>query len=1475
MADFIVKGKVSLDTGDFVGSARRASDSLNGLNTSVGSTSKSMKYLKRSALAAGVALGGLAMAGVKAASDYQQSMIAFTKMMGSAEKATTFVKELQEFAAKTPFELPQVQAGAKKLMAFGFEASQVLPMLTSIGNAASGLSLGSEGIDRLTLAIGQMQAKGKVSGGELRQLAEAGIPALQYLADALGKTQAEILDMSEKGAIPASVGVGILIKGMEEGSKNAMGFSGMMEAQSKTMSGLMSTLKDTVRNAFVDGFNKYVPAISGSFEKMIGKVGPMMEKFIAFMGYMVGQIGKILGGIAVIIKPIFENFLLPAFKIVGSAVLILIAALAKFGEFLKKNAGAVEFIVNVLAVGALAYGAYRAQVVLTNIVTALFTKTMKLKAKVIAVATRAQLLLNAAMRMNPIGLVVSAITLLIAGLITAWNNSDAFRKIMIQVGKAGVMGIGYIIKIVGVLLQGLLLVTTGPLRLLLKGLELLGVDAAGKALDGIGKMTKGIGNFFDKTGNQVQDFADKLDGLANKKFKLPSFGIPKKGTDGKPAAGPAISADTFDFNLEDALKNAGMDGDLGKGTKAVQKDMINVVKGFRDFIANDFTPGFMEGSDQARDTILKGLDEAKKVFDEFSKGMKGDELKNVENAYNALDDKIRAMIPQAMGVAAELEAVRDEIDKAKQALEKAIESRAEGAAAFVNMLAEPFGEPSQLNTALSSAEASVSSIMGMYEQIVEAVNKRYEGIDPTGRNALLTALEAQTQQLINLVKERDIVVKELEDAQEALKDAINLRTQGAGSISQLISSSFGQPMEISEALSDAKATSDSIISMHERLVSAIESRYAGIDPAGKNELVNFLKNETQQLLDLTAQRNKIASDLEKAKQALGEAASQRQSGADSLTSLLRKSFGQSSDLENALNDGKATADSIIKMFETISKAIEARYSGIDQKGKSALLSALENQTNNLLSLVKKRDAATKALEEAQKYLESVLAKQLEMKSSVSSSLKSFATSLTELSSGSAQTTLKVIKTATGLVITQMKDGSQGVDKVTKQLQSRLHDIREFSQNIKKLLASGLNKDYVQQLLTAGPEAAGATAALLASTGQEQIVLINELYSTINEESVAFGNQMADTFYGNSVLMGQAMVDGAASEYGNIISEMTRIKDGIAESLSPLSLLGTNLGLDLAQGLVDSLVFKHALVISQMEIIRDAIIEKLKPLSTLGTKLGKDLAEGLVDKLKEKHAAIIAQMKQINEDIASSLAPLSKLGTSLGTDLAQGLLDALKAKEEALVALAKSIADKIAAAMAAAMASVGAMNKSLAEAYATSAEASAAAAKAAAAASAAATNAAAATAKAVADAVAAAQAAADAAANAIIAKAKTSKDEKEEAAAAAAAAAAAVIAGLTINPSVLASQESGAIGAASIAAQIAAASAANAPKVGTGYGISDSQNTARLIAEAAAKAAASSTVVEKGAVTVTIGSNIPADDVEGIMTRSLLNALRTR
>lgn len=190
--------------------------------------------------ALGAAALGTGIAGVKMAGDWEQNEIAFTTMLGSAEKARQFLGELSDFAERTPFELPGLVDASKKLLAFGFEAENIIPMVTAVGDAVAGLGGGADTIDRVTLALGQMQAKGKVSAQEMMQLAENGIPAWQYLADAIGVSIPEAMKMAEKGAITASQGINGVLAGMSRD------FGGLMEQQATTINGLFSTAGDTI-----------------------------------------------------------------------------------------------------------------------------------------------------------------------------------------------------------------------------------------------------------------------------------------------------------------------------------------------------------------------------------------------------------------------------------------------------------------------------------------------------------------------------------------------------------------------------------------------------------------------------------------------------------------------------------------------------------------------------------------------------------------------------------------------------------------------------------------------------------------------------------------------------------------------------------------------------------------------------------------------------------------------------------------------------------------------------------------------------------------------------------------------------------------------------------------------------------------------------------------------------------------------------
>jgi tape measure domain-containing protein len=1191
VADYNIKGKMTLETGSFISSAQAASNSLNGLNTSTKTTSAGMRMLKRGVMAAGVALGGLAAAGIKAASDYQQANIAFTTMLGSAEKSTAFLQEMRDFAAKTPFELPDLLTGARRLMAMGFAAEEVRPMLTAVGDAAAGLGIGAEGVNRITLALGQMRAKGKVSGEEMRQLAEAGIPAWNYLAQAAGKSTAEMMKLGEAGAIPAAEAIQVLIYGMEKGIGTARGFGGMMDQQSRTMAGLMSTLKDTVRNAFVDGFNKYVPAISTVFEKLIPKVGGVVQKIIDVMGWLASSIGNVIGGMATIVKPIFENFLVPALKIVAAVVYVVIEAFSRLGKFMKDHAGVVAFLTNVIMAGVTGYIAYRAVALASMAITKLHTAYTIASTAATTAFTTAQRLLNATMAFNPVALVVGALVALAAGFVIAWNHSETFRKVVIAIGKAGVIAFGYLLEWIGKLAEGALKVATGPLRLLLKGLALLKVPGAQAALDGINKAVDTVGDFFDKAAKKVKTYASALDSLANKKIKLPSFGGGTKSKSGNPLTDPTFTdptagfADAFTGGVDEKAKAA------AEKLKEAQRTLKESVENYNDFIKNDFVKGFTDGADNARDAILNGLDKLKSVFEAQAAMLEGAALDDLWKKWDAVNNKVRGYIAQAMKVAQDLEDVQNELDKANDRLEEAIANRAEGAKAFAEVLKTPFGEPSQLQKGLASGEATVDSIIAMYDSMREAIDKRFDGIGGTR----------------------------------------------------------------------------------------------------KDELINYLTD----------------------------------------------------------------------------------------------------QTAKLVALAKRRDQAAKALEEAQAHLDDVLSQQASFKSGIVDSIKSFGTALADLSKSNGDNTIKVIKTASGLVITQMTTAKSGVDVITDKLKANLQTIQDFTTNIQMLLTKGYNKEYVKQLLEAGPEAAGATAALLAQSGSDTVDTVNSLYDQINKASEQFGTKMSETFYGNAVSMAKAMVDGAQSEYTNIMDQMTSIYNGIKDKLTPLKDVGTNVGEDLIQAMIDKLNARKAELIALAQSIAAAVA-----------------------------AAMQSAAAGIGVGVSTYVPPKTTTPPPAGDDSASA--DALKELDDANAALADALAelDKSTTDLSKVLDGLGTSAKTAT--------------------------------KAVSGTTTYTVKSGDTL-SAIAKKAGTTLDTI-----------------LDLNPKFedVAKYKGGnMIWSGTTVKLPTAPSVSTAPTTSFGGFTSDSQNWART--------SGSTTNVAAGAVTVNLSSNVPADDVEPIMTRALLNALGAR
>lgn len=168
----------------------------------------------------------------------EQARIGFETMLGSASRAESLLSNLASFAERTPFEFSGLLDASKRMLALGFSADRIIPTLRAVGNAAAGLGAGQQGIDRIILALGQMQAKGKVTGEEMRQLTEAGIQAWDILAESMGKSTQEVMSLASRGLIPADRAVQALVEGMETR------FPNMMAQMEDSWKGITSTISE-------------------------------------------------------------------------------------------------------------------------------------------------------------------------------------------------------------------------------------------------------------------------------------------------------------------------------------------------------------------------------------------------------------------------------------------------------------------------------------------------------------------------------------------------------------------------------------------------------------------------------------------------------------------------------------------------------------------------------------------------------------------------------------------------------------------------------------------------------------------------------------------------------------------------------------------------------------------------------------------------------------------------------------------------------------------------------------------------------------------------------------------------------------------------------------------------------------------------------------------------------------------------------
>ena len=179
----------------------------------------------------------LAEDALRSAADYEQIRVAFDGLLGSADKARVLLKEVSNYAVKTPFALPTVAEGAKKLLAFGVAADQIIPTFRMLGD----ISLGNtQKLGSLIHAFGQVQATGHLMARELYEFRMQGVNLGGELAKQFGVSEVALQKMVTKGQVGLPA-VEQALKSMT--SQGGLFFQGM-ERQSHTFNGTIINLQD-------------------------------------------------------------------------------------------------------------------------------------------------------------------------------------------------------------------------------------------------------------------------------------------------------------------------------------------------------------------------------------------------------------------------------------------------------------------------------------------------------------------------------------------------------------------------------------------------------------------------------------------------------------------------------------------------------------------------------------------------------------------------------------------------------------------------------------------------------------------------------------------------------------------------------------------------------------------------------------------------------------------------------------------------------------------------------------------------------------------------------------------------------------------------------------------------------------------------------------------------------------------------------
>ncbi len=499
---------------------------------------------------------------VKSGVDYNATMESyltnFKVMLGSEEAAATKLSEIRKMAASTPFSLDDLTSGTQTLLQFGIAADDTTGVLQRLGD----ISLGNaEKLQTLTRAYGKMSSAQKVTLENVNMMIDAGFNPLNQICDATGESMSDLYKRISDGKVSFSELEAAVEAATSQGGQF---YNGMLEA-SQTFSGRMSTLKDNVS----------------------ALTGELTSGLFAALGELVVKLNE--------------------------AVVSFLDSDEKMAQ-LKETIGIATAVVAAAGTAFLTYKGYVAaataiEVIHTAATTAMTAAHKAAEARATGLAV-AQAGLNAVLKANPIGLVVSLLAALAAGLVTAYKTSETFRNAVnsafASVKKIAQNAIGTVVDWINELVA-----------------KIRGAAAA------LANLKNGVGAAQDAYNAAYNGYMDnynrsKLDKAAQERGKLHAERVKQAQEE---AAAAKASAETISQSAGKAASAVSTSGK--KASASAQAAAATVVKSLSD-TTTTVKDGITRTVETVNETLSNGKQQQKQTITETSRQMVGGVLKDVK-----------------------------------------------------------------------------------------------------------------------------------------------------------------------------------------------------------------------------------------------------------------------------------------------------------------------------------------------------------------------------------------------------------------------------------------------------------------------------------------------------------------------------------------------------------------------------------------------------------------------------------------------------------------------------------------------------------------------------------------------------------------------------------------------------------------------------------------------------------------------------